>query len=47
MGADMDLQVIVWLFYTFLLPTVLLTGNSLSFETDHTNNCNCEQLSGF
>lgn len=25
--ADMDLQVVVWLFYSFLLPTVLLTGN--------------------
>lgn len=25
--AEMDLQVLVWLFYCFLLPTALLTGN--------------------
>lgn len=25
--ADMDLQVIVWFFHCFLLPTALLTGN--------------------
>lgn len=28
----MDLQVVVWLFYCFLLPTVLLAGKPLSTD---------------